>query len=100
MTINATAAPPRDRRFKTFQPCTLEVDGHHGRAHMLNVSASSALVHVGRPVHVGAQVTLVCGSVRCSGTSVWADGKRIGVIFDLPLAPAQLSSMLTVPAND
>ena len=94
-----TAAARAQHRFKLFQPTTMVVGASVGssllRVHLLDLSATGALVHHAAPPTVGATVRLECAGRMRMAHVVWISGSRFGVAFALPLNEHQLDHALT-----
>lgn len=83
-------SPRAARRLKVFQPASLSARGQTGRVHILNLSASGALIHGLAIPPVGAMVVLRMAEVDRPATVVWLDGRQGGLRFREPLTPAEL----------
>jgi hypothetical protein len=84
-------------RLKLFEPT--EMSGPNGsiRAHILDLSATGALVHAVRPPSVGDHVQLrIAGASRYSRV-MWVEDRKFGVAFRLPLAAADIDAVLGRP---
>jgi len=82
------------QRRKVFQPVEIQSGGDVLRAHLLNLSASGALVHSHSAPAPGAPLRLTLdGSVRTARV-VWRDGVRFGIAFALPLGEAEVERVL------
>jgi len=78
-------------RIKIFQPAEIRSGaGEQSRVHLLNISTGGALVYGDAPPEVGAQVRLVCGIQLGAARVQWRSGRRFGVAFARPIAPAEL----------
>lgn len=96
MTSDSDVRRLRDTpRLKLFEPTEMEGPGGPARAHILDLSATGALVHAARPPAVGEHVQLrVAGILRYSRV-MWVDDQRFGVAFRLPLAGDELDRVLS-----
>lgn len=77
-------------RLKVFQPTEIRVGGVRVRAHVLNISATGALVHYAAPLAVGTFIQIDCGGAVKSARVIRCDDQRCGVQFIVPLTQAQL----------
>jgi hypothetical protein len=84
-------------RRKVFQPIEVHVGTTPLRAHLLDLSASGALVHSLAAPEPGAVVRLTIGGLVRSARVVWQDGVRFGIAFLVPLREIEVERML-VPA--
>jgi len=81
-------------RFKLFQPTTMTVGKDLVRVHVLDLSATGALLHHATPPEAGSTVRLECvGSLRPARV-VWVKGTRFGISFTLPLSEVQVTEAL------
>ncbi len=81
-------------RRKIFQPVDLHAAGRALRAHLLDLSASGALVHSTTAPAPGTPLRLTLdGSVRTARV-VWREGVRFGIAFALPLGEAEVARVL------
>ena len=84
-------------RTKIFQPAQMvRGEGGTSRVHLLNISATGALVYGEQVPGVGEDVRLVCGiplgAARVEGT----DGRRFGLAFAAPLVPAEIEALVRI----
>jgi len=85
----------RDNRAKIFQPGEMHTISGAQRIHLLDVSASGALVYTaGRVPDVGSVVRLTVGITIGAARVRWAVGKRFGVSFATPLAQTHIDQLL------
>lgn len=76
----------RATRLKLFEPVLLRLHGLPLRAHLLDLSATGALVHSERPPLTGDHVHIEAAALGLSGRVVWVRARRFGIRFDAPLA--------------
>jgi c-di-GMP-binding flagellar brake protein YcgR len=83
-------------RMKIFQPAAMTMGraGAEARVHLLNISTGGALVYGEAVPRAGAAVQLDCGIALGSAQVAWVSGRRFGVRFDTPIAPAQVEAVL------
>ena len=72
-------------RLKTFHPVELRDEAGPSRAHLLDLSATGALVHREEPPAPGAVVRIGIAGAPRPAKVVWQDGKRFGVAFTASL---------------
>ncbi len=93
--LDTDAAAARNRpRFKLFQPATMVIDGRLTRVHLLDLSASGALIHHAAPPPAGIVVKLECAGRMRMARIVWSQGTRFGISFALPLSDHQVTDAL------
>lgn len=86
-------------RLKLFQPTEMRgPDGATRRAHLLDLSATGALVHAADPPAVGGEVALRLSNAPRPGRVMWVDGRRFGVQFRSPLTDAEVEDALSTQA--
>lgn len=86
-------------RLKLFQPTEMrDTGGETRRAHLLDLSATGALVHASDPPAAGGGVQLLLDGAFRAGEVMWADGRRFGLRFRAPLADAQVDGILSARA--
>ncbi len=95
--MTGAAGRTRAPRYKAFQPCVIEIDGSERRAHVLNISMSGALIHVGSPVPPGTHLTLRCGLLSTAGIVAWEQNLRAGIAFEGAIPDARLQGVLGTP---
>lgn len=78
-------------RQKLFQPTTIVTPAGEARAHLLDLSGTGALLHAATPPMVAARVQVGCAGERRTGRVVWVRGNRFGVVFTVPLTPAEVA---------
>ena len=83
----------RPRR-KIFLPVDILAAGGALRAHLLNLSASGALVHSVAAPAVGTPVRLTLGGSMRAARVVWQEGVRFGITFALPLHETDVARVL------
>jgi hypothetical protein len=88
------AAERAARRHKLFEPVELLLDRSCSRAHLLNISATGALVHNDNPPGPGARIRLKLDGAEQEARVIWRDGRRIGVRFEIALTARTLRSVL------
>lgn len=87
-------------RSKLFQPTELrDAGGVTRRAHLLDVSVTGALVHAAEPPRPGETVQLLLGGAQRNAQVMWAEERRFGVRFRLPLTDAQVAEILSAQAT-
>jgi hypothetical protein len=64
------------------------------RVHLLDLSATGALIHHAAPPAVGATVRLECAGRMRMAHVMWVNGSRFGIAFALPLSEHQLDHAL------
>lgn len=81
-------------RHKTFEPTTMVTASGELRAHILNVSATGALIHApGAPAR-GERCSIVLVGRKIAAEVMWVDGARFGIAFRGALMPDELSRLL------
>lgn len=86
-------------RRKVFQPVDLIVGTAPLRAHLLDVSASGALVHSKDAPAPGSSVRLTIDGLLRMARVVWREGPQFGIAFLVPLRDAEVEHLLApVPA--
>jgi hypothetical protein len=78
-------------RQKLFQPTTIRSPGGETRAHLLDLSGTGALVHATTPPMIAARVQIGCAGEMRAGRVVWVRGNRFGIVFTVPLTPAEVA---------
>lgn len=87
-------------RSKLFQPTELrDAAGTPRRAHLLDMSATGALVHAAEPPGPGDTVQLVLAGVARTAQVMWTEERRFGVRFRMPLTDAQVTEIVTTQAD-
>lgn len=81
-------------RHKTFEPTKLRSDAGEARAHLINLSATGALVRMVDPPKRGSAVSINLGHVSADAEAVWTSGPRFGVAFRRRLADATIDILL------
>ena len=92
-----TAVTSVDRiahRHKTFEPTTLNCGGVEHRAHILNVSATGALIHAPGGPAKGARCTVWLVGRAIPAEVMWVDGARFGIAFRGILSADELARLL------
>lgn len=84
-------------RHKVFLPAELSSPAGRTRAHLLNLSATGALLHADAPPANGATVQLHCGTAAWSVRVVWAAEKRFGVVHVTRLTTAAVDALVAGP---
>lgn len=82
-------------RIKLFEPTELRTGLGAARAHLLNLSATGALVHTATPPPPGTTVHLRVGDTTRAARVVWAQGSRIGTAFRVPLADREVDALVS-----
>ena len=62
---------------------------------LVDVSKTGARLRVREPLSQGQQIWLKINPIEIFGTVVWIDGEECGVLFDEPLADAEVASLQT-----
>lgn len=95
MTIESDVRRLRETpRLKLFEPTELNGPQGRVRAHLLDLSATGALVHAAQPPRPGDHVQVrIAGALRYSRV-MWVDDRKFGVAFRLPLASADIDTVL------
>jgi hypothetical protein len=98
MTGDTPTSARRISRTKIFQPGEMHTISGSQRVHLLDLSASGALVYTaGRAPDAGTVVRLiVAGTVIGAARVRWAVGKRFGVSFATPLSTERLDELIDV----
>lgn len=87
-------------RLKLFHPTELrDAEGAVQRAHLLDLSATGALVHAAEPPASDTTVQLLVDGALRAARVMWTDGRRFGLHFRLPLSDAQVSAVLDAQAT-
>lgn len=81
-------------RIKIFQPAEMKTASEVTRVHLLNLSATGALVHLRPPPPVGAFVQIDCGTDPRPARVAWCKDSHFGVVFVTPLADEQVSEII------
>jgi hypothetical protein len=81
-------------RRKVFLPIEIYAGTTPLRAHLLDLSATGALVHSITAPMPGTPVRLMVGGLVRSARVVWQDGVRFGIAFALPLREVEVERML------
>jgi hypothetical protein len=86
----------RARRLKIFQPAEMRVGLARTRVHLLDISATGALLHCVSPPTVGALVEIRCVDMTLIARVARHGGTRLGVHFVSPLSEAQRDHLVAV----
>jgi len=81
-------------RYKTFEPTTLRSDAGEARVHLINLSATGALVHMADPPELGAAVCIDLKGTAAEARVVWRDGARFGLAFRTRLTSVTIDLFL------
>ncbi len=85
------------------QPCALAIRVlHQGglfSARLQDISRSGARIRGPDHLRPDAPLILLCGGIEIRGWTRWTRGTDIGVEFVQPIAPAQLTLLLTTGAE-
>lgn len=82
-------------RLKAFQPTELRrADGAVAKVHLLDLSGTGALVHCPEPPAPGEVVHLSLNGAFRAGEVMWAEERRFGLHFRVPLTDAQVADLL------
>jgi hypothetical protein len=82
-------------RLKVFQPTEMHFERERVRVHLLDLSATGALVHHPSPPPNGAMVQIKCAGMMRAARVMHQDGTRFGVQFLAPLTDEQVSAAVT-----
>lgn len=91
------AAPPDQRgvkRLKTFIPAEIISDHSVQRVHVLNLSSTGALIHVGAGTMQADTVVLRINGVDISSAIIWNEDSKRGIVFDTALTAEQRDRMI------
>ena len=91
---SSPASEPRATRHKVFLPAELIGPDGTTRVHILNLSATGALIHADAPPMTGATVRLSCGAIGWGARVMWSQGKRFGIMNQVPLTIAQTATLV------
>jgi hypothetical protein len=86
-------------RLKVFQPATMTVGSGEVRVHLLDVSATGAMVHGYAEVGPDDRLALACSGWSRRAHVTWMTNKRMGVRFLQPLSARELSATLCVDSQ-
>lgn len=92
----ATRATRVSARAKLFQPVEVHSAAGRRRAHLLDLSATGALLALADLPGSARILTLHCGGVQRIARVAWAVDGRCGIAFARPLAPAELEELLAI----
>ena len=81
-------------RHKTFEPITLVAADRELRAHVLNVSATGALIHAPGGPAKGERCTVALAGREIAAEVMWVNGARFGIAFRGTLSPDELARVL------
>jgi hypothetical protein len=81
-------------RYKTFMPCALEQEGGVLRAHVLNLSATGAMIATPQAIGLKQPISLQFQSGTYKAVVVWARDDRAGLRFSLPLPHSTLQKLI------
>ena len=81
-------------RLKLFQPTTMRDGTTTAKVHLLDLSATGALIHAATPPATGARVLVTCGPEQRTATVMWVEGNRFGVAFTVPLSDEQVAATI------
>ena len=93
----ANPASERERvslRHKIFEPVSVIVGNVETRAHLLNISATGALVHCETAPDAGSAIHVEMNGSVYPAHIVWRDGARFGVTFGSDLSQPVLQAIL------
>lgn len=94
MTVEDVRSLRGQPRLKVFQPIEIFAGTTPLRAHLLDLSASGALVHSLAAPAPGTPVRLTIGGLVRTARVVWQDGVRFGIAFAVPLREIEVERML------
>ncbi len=92
--LSISTEPRGGHRHKVFLPAEMTEGDRAGRAHLLNLSMTGALLHADAAPSVGAVVQLTVGATRWPVRVVWSQDKRFGVVHVTPLARAAVEALV------
>lgn len=84
----------RARRMKVFHPAELRWNGRATRAHLLNLSATGAMLTTCDPPAEGTHLTLCDGRLRAFARVVWRKGRQCGIAFVEALDEIELQGVI------
>lgn len=87
------------RRYKVFLPAQVRGGQGVSRVHLLNLSATGALLHGDLIPAPGTVVQLTCAASTWLVRVVWAAHKRFGVVHVTPLAPRLIDALVAGQAG-
>jgi hypothetical protein len=97
MSSDTPTSARRINRTKIFQPGEMHTISGVQRVHLLDLSASGALVYTaGQAPSIGAVVRITVGVPLGAARVRWAAGKRFGVSFATPLSAQTLDQLVDV----
>ncbi len=92
--LSSDPEPRGGRRHKVFLPAEMATPDGPMRVHLLNISATGALVHSDTLPERGAVVQFSCGPSTWLARVVWARHKRFGVVHVTPLTPTAIDTLV------
>ena len=81
-------------RYKTFLPCSLERDGAVIRVHVLNMSATGAMIATPEAIRARQSISLLFQALSLKAVVVWSRNDRAGLRFSLPMAQSTLEELI------
>ena len=98
MPVSSRAAPSptetRGPRHKVFLPAEMRDAQGPARVHLLNLSATGALLHGDSAPAPGAVVQLTCAETNWLARVVWVQQKRFGVVHVAPFGPKAIAALV------
>jgi hypothetical protein len=88
--LRAQRAHPRQ---KLFHPVRLLTEAGEHRAHLLDISASGALVHTDAPLCADREVKIIDEDFQRSAAIAWVNGNKVGLRFLSPLTDQQAAAI-------
>lgn len=82
-------------RVKVFKPADLLMNGVKCRSHILNVSATGAMIHTPTSVLVGGMIRICAAGLDRHGVIVWKNGPKFGLRFNRSMAILQVLALQT-----
>jgi len=85
----------RHRRHRVMLSARIHWAGGTSVAVLLDISEGGALIACPAPLPRGANIVLVRGDVRAHAVVAYHEGRRLGLVFDQPLDPAEVAKVVT-----
>lgn len=93
-----TASLRAKPRLKIFHPTEMRLRTDRVRVHLLDLSATGALVHCAAPPPLGTMVEIECGGTQRKARVVRSEGPKFGIQFFVALTDDELRA--TIAAAD
>lgn len=84
-------------RFKMFQPIRVMCNGAQLRAHLLDLSATGALIHSTALLEPGAAIVVELGSWSRAARVEWRRDDKAGIRFVQGMADAEVKHLVELP---